>query len=56
MDAGLSPWKGGGTLNLGLASGSSSMGVFGGLGGGGGPVLVTFDVARFLVGRTGATV
>lgn len=32
------------------------MGVFGGLGGGGGPGLVTFEVARGLTGRTGAVV
>ena len=51
-----SPWKGGGTLNFGLVSGSSSMGVFGGLGGGGGPGLARFEVARCLAGRTGAAV
>lgn len=49
-----SPWKGGGTPNFGLASGSSSMGVFGGLGGGGGPGLARFELARCLAGRAGA--
>lgn len=32
------------------------MGVFGGLGGGGGPRLLAFDVARCLAGSTGAPV
>ena len=50
----LSPWKGGGTPNLGFNSSSSSMGVLGGRGGGGGPGLATFDTARFLFGRVGA--
>ncbi len=39
---------------MGLTSSSSSIGVFGGLGGGGGPEFVTFDVARIRVGRLGA--
>ena len=46
--------NGGGTPNLGFASDSSSIGVFGGLGGGGGPGLVTLDDARCLAGSTGA--
>ena len=54
IDDFLSPWKGGGTPNFGLESPSSSMGVFGGLGGGGGPGFVTFETARFLFGRLGA--
>lgn len=43
-------------MNLDLDSGSSSMGVFGGLGGGVGPRLVAFELARGLAGRTGAVV
>lgn len=43
-------------MNLNLGSGSSSIGVFGGLGGGVGPRLVAFEVARGLAGRTGAVV
>ena len=48
-----SPWNGGGTPNFGLVSISSSMGVFGGLGGGGGPGLVKFDTALCLAGGAG---
>lgn len=51
----LSPWKGGGTPNLGLSSfSSSSIGVFGGRGGGGGPGFAIFEVARGRLGRLGA--
>lgn len=53
-DTFLSPWKGGGTPNFGLASASSSIGVFGGLGGGGGPGFRTFEAARLRLGRLGA--
>lgn len=52
----LSPWNGGGTLNLGLISSSSSIGVFGGRGGGGGPGFVRFELARCLPGSGGAAV
>lgn len=47
-----SPWKGGGTPNF--VDRSSSTGVFGGRGGGGGPGLVKFEpeVARCRVGPT----
>ena len=40
------PWKAGGTPNLGFWSGSASIGVFGGLGGGGGPAGAAFEAAR----------
>ncbi len=50
----LSPWKGGGTPNFGLASTSSSIGVFGGRGGGAGPGFATFETALFRFGRLGA--
>ena len=49
--ADFSLWKGGGTPNLGLLSPSSSIGVLGGRGGGGGPGVATFDVA---LGRPGS--
>jgi hypothetical protein len=38
---------------LGLTSASSSIGVFGGLGGGGGPGFFRFEFARCLAGRAG---
>ena len=47
-------WKGGGTPNLGLPVSSSSIGFFGGLGGGGGPGFATLDVALCRVGSFGA--
>lgn len=56
MEIYLSPRNGGGILNLDLDSGSSSMGVFGGLGGGIGPRLVAFECARGFAGMTGAVV
>ena len=49
----LSPWKGGGTPNLGRGPSSSSKGVLGGRGGGVGPGLRTLEVALCLVGRLG---
>ena len=55
-DAFLSPWNGGGTPNFGFASASSSIGVFGGLGGGGGPGFTTLEAARFRFGRVGAAI
>ena len=51
-----SPVKGGGTPNLCVGWSSSSMGVLGGLGGGGGPGLATLDEARCLAGGAGAAV
>lgn len=51
-----SPLKGGGTPNLCVGWSSSSIGVFGGLGGGGGPGFTTFDEARCLAGGAGAAV
>ena len=49
----LSPWNGGGTPNLVLGSLSSSMGVLGGLGGGGGPGFARVEDALCLVGSVG---
>lgn len=43
-------------MNFGIASDSSSIGAFGGLGGGGGPGLVRFELARGLPGWGGTTV
>jgi len=54
IDGCLSPLKGGATPNFGLVSESSSIGVLGGLGGGGGPGLATLDVALGLFGRLDA--
>jgi len=49
------PSNGGGTAYLPDGMLSSSSGVFGGRGGGGGPGFATFEDARFLEGRAGAS-
>ena len=43
-------WNGGGTANRDFASFSSSIGVLGGLGGGGGPTLTVLETALCLAG------